>query len=219
MTDTHAILLPGGVMPADLAYGSLIEQLGDDVDVRAKDLEVYAADEPPEPYGLEVEVAGLLRFADVAGFSTFHLLGYSAGGAVALAAAASGSERIASLALIEPAWAGNVGLSPEEAGIWRRIGEIMESSDQTELMRAFVEIQLAPGVEGPERPPGPPPPWMALRPAGLRAITAAFQAATLDTDSLRAFDRPVYYALGGRSNPDLYARMGERLGSLFGDFA
>jgi hypothetical protein len=38
----EAILLPGGVMPANLAYGSLIEELGDDVDAIAKDLEVYA---------------------------------------------------------------------------------------------------------------------------------------------------------------------------------
>ena len=59
---------------------------------------------------------------------------------------------------------------------------------------------------------------MARRPAGLRALTAAFEAASLDTDSLRAFTRPVYYALGGLSNPVLYARIGERLGSLFRDF-
>jgi hypothetical protein len=43
----EAILLPGGVMPTDLAYGSLIEQLGDDVTAIAKDLEVYAESEPP----------------------------------------------------------------------------------------------------------------------------------------------------------------------------
>lgn len=94
----------------------------------------------------------------------------------------------------------------------------MELSDQAALMGAFVEIQLAPGVAAPERPPGPPPPWMALRPAGLRALTAAFAAADLDTDSLRTFDGPVNYALGGKSNPDLYARSGERLGTLFEDF-
>jgi hypothetical protein len=48
----NAILLPGGVMPADLAYGSLIEQLGDDVDAIAKDLEVYAGPAPPVGYTL-----------------------------------------------------------------------------------------------------------------------------------------------------------------------
>ena len=34
-------------MPADLAYGSLLEALGDGVDAIAKDLEVYAGPEPP----------------------------------------------------------------------------------------------------------------------------------------------------------------------------
>ena len=40
------ILLPGAVLPADLAYGALIDELGSDVEVVAKDLGVYASDEP-----------------------------------------------------------------------------------------------------------------------------------------------------------------------------
>lgn len=37
-----AILLPGGVMPAELAYGALLERLGDGVDAVAKELEIYS---------------------------------------------------------------------------------------------------------------------------------------------------------------------------------
>ena len=37
-------------------------------------------------------------------------------------------------------------------------------------------------------------------------------------DVLRRFDRPVYYALGGRSDPDLYARIAMRLADVFADF-
>jgi len=82
MPATRVVLLPGGVLPADLAYGSLIEALGDDVDAVTKDLEVYAADEPPDDYSLDLEVAGVLREAAARGWKRFHLGGYSAGGRV-----------------------------------------------------------------------------------------------------------------------------------------
>ncbi len=46
----------------------------------------------------------------------------------------------------------------------------------------------------------------------------AFDTYEPDFDGLRRFDRPVYFALGGRGNPDLYARMAARLGEVFPDF-
>ena len=70
---TPVILLPGGVLPAEFAHGALIEQLGDDVDARTKDLEVYAADRPPLRYELQTEVTGLLRFADEVGFDALYI--------------------------------------------------------------------------------------------------------------------------------------------------
>jgi pimeloyl-ACP methyl ester carboxylesterase len=213
----QAILLPGGVMPADLAYGALIDALGDEVEAIAKDLEVYAGPEPPPDYTLEHEIDGVLRTARDAGFERFHLVGYSGGGASSLAFAARHPERLLSLALIEPAWMGNEGLSPEEAAV-RREFERITSLPPEQVMQAFVAVQLAPGVQPPPPPPGPPPPWMAARPAGLRAFTSAFESATLDLDSLRRFERPVYFALGGRSNPDYYARMAERAREIFPDF-
>ena len=45
-----------------------------------------------------------------------------------------------------------------------------------------------------------------------------YDRADLDADALRAFDRPVYFALGGRSNPDYFARMAGRLDRIFPDF-
>lgn len=59
---------------------------------------------------------------------------------------------------------------------------------------------------------------MAKRPAGLHAFIDAFDNGHLDLGALRAFDRPVYFALGGRSNPDYYSRMAERLAGVFPDF-
>jgi pimeloyl-ACP methyl ester carboxylesterase len=102
----QVVLLPGGVMPAGPAYGALLAELGHDVDARPKELEVYATDEPPPDYSLATEVAGITRVADEAGFERFHLVGYSGGGASSLAFAASHPERLLSLALMEPAFAG-----------------------------------------------------------------------------------------------------------------
>src|SRR5438445_13639376 len=100
-------MLPGGVLPADLAYEALLKELGDGVNAVAKELEVYRGDAPPAGFTLEVEVDGILRFAEEVGFDRFHLLGYSGGGASSLAFAAAHSGRLRSLALLEPAWAGN----------------------------------------------------------------------------------------------------------------
>ena len=213
----EAILLPGGVMPADLAYGSLFQALGDDVDAIAKDLEIYAGPEPPVGYTLDHEIAGVLSTARDAGFDRFHLVGYSGGGASSLAFAAKHPARLLSLALIEPAWMGNDDLSPEEQDVWREFNRIA-TLPSAEMMTAFVAIQLAPGVEPPPPPPGPPPPWMATRPAGLRTFLATFRSSTLDLDDLRAFKQPVYFALGGRSNPSYYARMAERARATFPNF-
>ena len=59
---------------------------------------------------------------------------------------------------------------------------------------------------------------MATRPAGLRTLTTTFGSSTLDLNRLRAFERPVYFALGRRSNPDYYGRMAKRAGEIFPDF-
>ncbi|MGH2975949.1 MAG: alpha/beta fold hydrolase [Solirubrobacterales bacterium] len=211
------IMLPGGVLPASLAYEALLKEFGDDVHAVAKELDVYGNDRPPPGYTLDVEVAGIVRCAEEVGFDRFHLVGYSGGGASSLAFAAAHPGRLKSLALLEPAWAGNKDLSPEEAALWaefRRIAELPPN----EMMPAFVAAQLRPGVEPPSQPPGPPPPWMSSRPAGLRAFIQAFTSGDLDLGALRSFKQPVYFALGGLSNPDCYERMADRLSDVFSDF-
>ena len=217
MSTRHAVvLLPGGVLPAEPAYAALLQALGDRVDAVAKDLEVYAGDQPPPNFGLETEVEGILREADLHGFDRFHLVGYSGGGASSLAFAAEHGERLLSLALLEPAWAGNE-RTPEEDALMQRF-QALESLPADQFMAGFVRLQLAPGVEPPPPPEGPLPTWMIKRPAGLRAFIDAFDNGDLDVESLRAFGRPVYFALGGRSNPDYYARMAQRLAAILPDF-
>jgi len=213
------VLVPGVVLPGALAYGALLEALGDAVDPIVKDLELYAGDQPPPGYTVEVEVDGILRAADEAGFERFHLVGYSGGGAASLALAARHPDRLGSLALGEPAWDGNWRLSAEEEALWRRFGELAASDRSTEeLMDEFMHLQLRSGVEPPAPPPGPQPRWMATRPAGIRALIAAFGDGSIDPDGLRRFDRPVYFALGSLSNPDYWARMAARLERTLADF-
>ena len=210
------VLLPGSVLPAEPAYAALLHELRARVDAVAKDLEVYSGDQPPLDYSLDTEVRGILREADLRGFDRFHLVGYSGGGASSLAFAAAHGDRLHSLALLEPAWAGN-DRTPDEEALMERF-RALESLPADQFMAGFVRLQLAPGVEPPPPPEGTPPPWMAKRPAGVRAFLDAFDNGDLDTEALRAFGRPVYFALGGRSNSDYYGRMAERLAATFPDF-
>jgi pimeloyl-ACP methyl ester carboxylesterase len=215
---SRVILLPGGVVPAQLAYADLITALGSDVEAIAKELELYARPEPPPGYTLDTEVDGIIRTADDAGFDRFHLVGYSGGGAASVAFVAAYPERLLSLALIEPAWLGNDGLDTGEQAVWREFERIMDLP-APQMMSAFVATQLAPGVEPPPPSSGPPPLWMTTRPAGLRTLLKVFRSSNLDVERLRAFTKPVLFVVGGRSNPDYYAREAERASRIFPKFA
>jgi pimeloyl-ACP methyl ester carboxylesterase len=210
------MLLPGSILPAEPAYAALLSVFGDRVDAVVKDLEVYADDRPPPGYDLAVEVDGILREADAHGFDRFHLVGYSGGGASALAFTAGTGDRLLSLALLEPAWAGNERTNQEDE-LMERFREL-ESLPPDQFMAGFTRLQLAPGVDPPPPPEGPPPPWMGKRPAGVQALIDAFDNGDLDLAALRAFDRPVYFALGGRSSPVYFGLMAERLAAIFPDF-
>src|SRR5687767_6408228 len=153
----QAIVLPGAVLPAELAYAALLEALaGDGIDVVAKDLEVYATREPPPGYSLDVEIEGVMRQADAAGFERFHLVGYSAGGACAVAFTARYGDRLQSLALLEPAWLGNRGQSAEKQRVWRGLRQAMVLPPE-QMLPEFIRQQLAAGIDPPSTA-GPPPP-------------------------------------------------------------
>jgi pimeloyl-ACP methyl ester carboxylesterase len=217
MPPFRVIALPGSVLPAEPAYGSLMTALGSDAEVVAKDLELYATEEAPSDYTLDLEVAGVLREADARGWERFHLVGYSGGGAAALAVAAHHPQRLSSLALLEPAWDGRWDLSPAERALWREYDRAA-TLPPDEFMHAFMRLNVRPDVVLPPPPPGDPPPWMAKRPGGIRAFMATFKTYDLDRDALARFDRPVYFALGALSNPDQFGEIASRLGRIFPDF-
>ncbi len=188
------IALPGGVMPAAVRYASLASALGDDVKFSFKDLEVYVGEEPPAEYAIELEVRAVARFADSLGLDRFHLLGYSGGGFVSLAFAGAHPERLLSLALFEPAFVPG-DLSPEEGEFATRLNGALLGLEGSDFMRAFVGLQLRPGVEMPP-PAGPPPPWMHKRPAGIAAMMAAFGRYQFDRERLRECRFPAFLGYG-----------------------
>ena len=192
------LFLPGIVTPVDRSYAPLLALIGDQIQPILKDLEVYEHAAPPLDYGLELEVEGIRRVADAAGLRRFHLVGFSGGGAASLAFTAQYPERLLSLALIEPAWIGSV--NPEDEEYWAGLGRLMTLPPE-ERMQSFIRWHMRPGVEPPvmQMPPGPPPAWMAKRPAGMEAMARAFNTYTLDQQRFRLMSQPVYYGLGGLS--------------------
>ena len=104
MKEIRLILLPGIIMPAALRYQPLLRELAEGVRALPKELEVFAGPSPPTEYSIEMEIEGLSKAADSAGFERFHLYGHSAGGAVSIAYATRHPERVLSLAVDEPAF-------------------------------------------------------------------------------------------------------------------
>ena len=100
----RVLVVPGMIYPAVQAYGPLLSRLTGRARIQTKELEIYAdpAQVPPEGYNLDTEVQGIIRAADEAGWDTFNLVGYSAGGLAALAFIEKYPERLTSVALIEP---------------------------------------------------------------------------------------------------------------------
>lgn len=194
---TPVVFVPGGVNPAVITYGEILKALKGSVHPVLKDHELYKGDAPPPGWGLGMEVGGIDEAADTAGFGTFHLVGYSGGGAVSLAFVLAHGNRLRSLALIEPAWIGKSGWTPEEVRYWEE-EERASRLAGPDFMREFMRIALKPGVPLPQ-PQGAMPDWMAKRPAGLRAFMAAFKEGDLDHSLLRQFSGPVYLAYGDQS--------------------
>ena len=180
---TQVILLPGGVLPAGPAYSALLAELGPDVDARPKELEVYAADAPPPDYSLATEVAGITRVADDAGFDRFHLVGYSGGGASSLAFAASQPERLLSLAVMEPAFAGWQEMSTAERSHMERFRPLL-GADGPELLTTFQSLQIAPGVDlVPPRPDLRPRGWPSGPPGSTPSSGPSSPRTSISTPS------------------------------------
>jgi pimeloyl-ACP methyl ester carboxylesterase len=146
--------------------------------------------------------------------ATFHLVAYSGGGAVALAFT-SAYPKVQSLALSEPAVIPSQEWFRQESDYWHQMEQVMSLPDKL-LMQEFIRVELRDGVPLPPPPAGDPPPWMAKRPAGLKALVGAFSRYDLTYNHLREFSKPVYIAVTGLSNP-VEMRKADVLSGLFPD--
>lgn len=210
---TPAIFLPGILMPARVRYAPLLAALGSPADALPKELEVYAGDRVPDDYSLRSEVEGLDRFATAHGFDRFHLYGCSYGATIALAYVTAHGDRVASLALDEPA----TDLSAEDRATIAAQGvDRLDELPVPERMARFVSSVVRPGVSIEPPPEQPPSPEMAKRPAGLAAAAEEVREYGIDDAALRAFARPVHYSYGSLSN-ERWEAMAGRLDALFPD--
>jgi pimeloyl-ACP methyl ester carboxylesterase len=204
------MFLPGIIAPAAIRYEALLTRLTD-VDPVVKDLEVYGSDAPPADYSISMEVEGVVRAADEAGWGRFHLYGHSGGGAVALAYAAAHPDRVASLALDEPAYDFTDAMRRE----WREF-EPVAALPSDQRMRAFMKLQVSAAVELPPPPEGPPPDWMARRPAGMEAFIDALERHPRLEDRYPSIQAPVLFTWGSLTHPR-WDSMKDRLSRLLPD--
>lgn len=209
------IFLPGGITPAAIQYAPLLGALGDGILPLLKDLEVYAGDQAEPAYSLDLEVESLRRSAETAGFELFDLVAYSAGGAVALAFMATYPDSVRSLALVEPAVIPSQDWLRQETAFMQAVKQSMELPPGQQVP-AFMRANLRSDVPIPPPPAGDPPPWMAKRPAGLKALIQAFEQADYHYEHWRRFLKPVYLAVGELSNP-VEERKALLLSGLFQD--
>ena len=207
----NVILLPGIIAPAVVRYAPLLASFSD-VNAVTKDLEVYASDAPPRGYSIALEVAGVDRAADEAGYARFHLYGHSGGGAVALAYAAAHPGRVLSLAVDEPAYDftddGRADLAEFAP---------LAALPVAERMRAFMMLQVSSAVALPPPPEGPPPPWMTKRPAGIDAFLSALENHERLESQYRTMRAPVLFTWGSLTHPR-WNTMHQRLEKLLPDF-
>jgi len=207
------IFLPGIIAPAAIRYGPLVERLPD-VNVLVHDLAVYDGDTPPTDFSVATELDALEHAADTAGFERFHLYGHSGGGAVALAYAVTRGDRLVSLAVDEPA--SDFTAEGDLVYGWPEFDKALELPPGPSTA-AFMRLQVAEDVELPPPAEGAPPPWMAKRPAGIRAFVVALREHRVEPREYTSFAKPVYFSRGSRTHPR-WAAMQERLGRLFPDF-
>ena len=173
---TDVIFLPGVLAPAGVRYRPLLDRLPG-VNALLKDLEIFAAGQPSPGYCVDDEIRGIDSAADQAGLGQFHLYGYSAGAACALAYAATRPQRVLSLALDEPA----TDFTPaDRADPARQDMDAATALPAPASVATFMRRVVASGVTPPAPPGGQPPEWIASRAAALHLAALALQQYQVD---------------------------------------
>ena len=210
MGPLRVILLPGIVTPAEIAYGAFMGTFHRALRLLRR-ISRSTRRRSRRGYTLDVEAEACCARQTHAA-EQFHLVGYSGGGAAALAVAATHPERLTSLALLEPAWAGNWDVRPAEASLRREFGRLQDlAPNSCRRSRASTSSQVSHYRRRRRRPAALDGATAGRDPRNRQCVPEG----TIDREALRHFDRPVYFALGALSNPDLYGEIEKRLSSVF----
>jgi pimeloyl-ACP methyl ester carboxylesterase len=200
MTSLPVFLIGGAGPPAPREFATLIDALGDARPIVPWDMVVFHGGPPAADYSLAIEVRALLAGLDEVGAPRAHLVGFSGGAAVALAIASDHPQRVASLALEEPAWIGTQGATPLELRFWDDLTAAMALEPYQALL-GFRDLMVQPQVR-PSLPPVPlEAPWIDSLVNGVRASIGAFAGAEVDWQALQQALFPIYAAVGSLTNP------------------
>lgn len=208
-----SVVCLNGNSPVEDTFAPLTAALRGEWNLVLKDREAYAR-APGEALTIADEIAGVVRAADVHGLSSFHLLGYSAGGVVALAFTAAYPERVKTLGLIEPPWMSNDTDRADARALHVALDRVLNDVPLAQRMAAFRQAIMRPGETPAPLPPGLVPAGASTRAEQGAVLWRAIRAATIDPRLLRSFAAPVYVAVGTRSHPGFRATA-EELVSVF----
>jgi pimeloyl-ACP methyl ester carboxylesterase len=178
--------------------------VGSAAEIVGRDLEIWERRSLGD-YSIATEVAAVNKAATTYGWQSFHLVGFSAGASVALAATRRLGPRVASLVLIEPAYIGDDAWSPSEASWRARMHEVFDLPAELH-QRVFRQAMLRAG----EEVKGNANVTDAVVARSRILEQHALRRLGFTTDQLAHVTQPVLVVTGGRSNErfgDVSARL------------
>lgn len=204
------LFLPGGIVPAEISYLPLVDVIKGRIRPIFKNLEWYRWDKTQE-YNVEAEVQAIKRIADEESLENLDLVGYSAGGAICLAFSACYSERVRTMALVEPGWMGSIDLLPQAIPFYQEMNVVAKLPPRERISR-FFQLFVQPDVQLPKASASLEA-LLSKDPPALPIFQPAWHTYGLDKRKLSRLAQPLYYAYGGLSNK-LWEEWGTVLASL-----
>ena len=156
------------------------------------------------PYTIDRDAFDVLAAVDSVGAESFHLVGHSYGGMVAMAMARQNPSRVASLHVIEPPYMALLPDDPDVVDLTRRAGEVFRRAAEwgperatTEFFRALVGAENLASMQS-------RPAWSLLVRESERIASAQFPG-DYGASLVQGFrlDVPVVIYTGERSHPGL----------------
>jgi pimeloyl-ACP methyl ester carboxylesterase len=178
-------------------------------EIAPKGLEIWKS-EVPVDYSIALEVDAVRSLAEHRGWAAYHLVGFSAGATVVLAAVLRGRMPVRSLTVIEPATIGDDEWSADEVLWRRRIAQIFALSPAA-IQPAFRAQMLRSGAA-----PPPPPPTEGSQHERSLLLEEALRNTGFSSDELKSISQPVLVVTGGVSHPRFTA-VARRLGEVLPD--